>query len=71
MMKHADLIRRVGRAARVAGVTWTKLRAGGVHDVWECGGLRVSIPRHRELNELTAEGIMRTLEEKLGADWWR
>lgn len=70
-MKRADLIRRVGRAARVAGVTWMKLRPGRAHDVWDCGGLRVSIPRHRELNELTANGIMRTLEEKLGDDWWR
>lgn len=43
----------------------------GAHDVWECGGLRVSIPRHREINELTSLGIMRALEQKLGEDWWR
>lgn len=31
----------------------------------------ISIPRHRELNELTARAILTVLEEKLGEDWWR
>jgi mRNA interferase HicA len=70
-MKRADLIRRIGRTARAVGVSWRRLRATGAHEVWECGELRVSIPRHREINELTAEGIMTTLEDRLGEDWWR
>jgi hypothetical protein len=31
----------------------------------------ISIPRHRELNELTARAIIAALEVKLGKDWWR
>jgi mRNA interferase HicA len=70
-MKRADLVRRIGQAARDAGASWTMLRSTGAHDVWACDGLRVSIPRHREINEMTAIAIMRTLAEKLGDDWWR
>lgn len=70
-MNRADLIRRVGRAARRHEISWNRLRSTGAHEIWECGGLRVSIPRHREINELTAQAIMRVLEEQLGEDWWR
>lgn len=70
-MKRADLIRRIGRAARDTGFSWTNIRSAGAHDIWECDGFRISIPRHREINEWTAQGILRMLEEKLGEDWWR
>lgn len=48
-----------------------QLRSGGAHDIWECDAFQVSIPRHREINEWTAEAIMRALEGKLGEGWWR
>ncbi len=70
-MKRADLVRRIGWAARGHDVSWSRLRSTGAHEVWDCDGLRVSIPRHRDINELTAQAIMRSLEEKLGEDWWR
>jgi len=38
---------------------------------WQVGGVLVSVPRHRDINEWTAEGIMRDLEPMLGKDWWR
>ncbi len=53
------------------GIRWAQLRSTGAHDVWECDGVRVSIPRHREINEQTAQAIMRILEGKLGENWWR
>jgi hypothetical protein len=31
----------------------------------------VTIPRHREINELTALGIFKSLEPELGENWWR
>lgn len=70
-MKRTDLVRRVSRAARDTGVSWSLVRSGGSHDIWECDETKVSIPRHREVNELTARAIMRKLEEKLGEEWWR
>jgi hypothetical protein len=33
--------------------------------------MRIPIPRHREINDYTAQGIMRDLEIKLGKEWWR
>jgi hypothetical protein len=36
-----------------------------------CDGMRIAIPRHREINEHTAQAIFRDLEAKLGKDWWR
>jgi hypothetical protein len=71
MVKRTDLIRRVGRAARKAGLSWTLARTTGPHDIWDCDGRRVSIPRHREILEHTALAIFRDLEEKLGEGWWR
>ena len=47
------------------------LRGSGDHEIWSLDGMRVSIPRHNEINERTGQGINRTLEEKLGKDWWR
>jgi hypothetical protein len=32
--------------------------------------LTIPIPRHRELNERLARGIMADLAVKLGEDWW-
>jgi len=31
----------------------------------------VTIPRHREINELTALAVERLLEAELGEGWWR
>lgn len=61
----------IGDAARGAGLPWQLLRQGADHEVWGLDGLRVVIPRHRELNERTAIGILRRLEDKLGTGWWR
>lgn len=52
-------------------LAWEKIREGGRHEIWQCGSTRISIPRHREINERTAEGICKDLEEEMGARWWR
>jgi Asp-tRNA(Asn)/Glu-tRNA(Gln) amidotransferase A subunit family amidase len=39
--------------------------------IWQCGVTKVTIPRHREINELTAGAIFRALEDELGRGWWR
>jgi hypothetical protein len=47
------------------------VREGSRHEFWQVGGVLVSVPRHRDINEWTAVGIMRDLEPMLGKDWWR
>jgi hypothetical protein len=47
------------------------VRQGGRHEVWQCGKTKITIPRHREINQLTAEAIFRDLERDLGRGWWR
>jgi hypothetical protein len=70
-VKRQHLIRKVGAAARAAGLTWWLVRQGGGHEWWRCGSTGVAIPRHREIPELTAVAILRELEIELGANWWR
>jgi hypothetical protein len=50
---------------------WTLVRQGGEHEIWSCGDRLVAIPRHREINELTATAICRALEQALGKGWWK
>jgi mRNA interferase HicA len=52
-MKRRDL----EKALRDLG--WWPLRSRGKHDVWTDGENVVAVPRHREINELTAKGILR------------
>jgi len=40
-------------------------------EVLQCGSTKVTIPRHREINEITARAILKTLEPGLGLGWWR
>ncbi len=69
-MEHRDLISRIANASKARGLAWVNVRQGTKHEIWQCGTTRVSIPRHREVNELTAEGIMQDLESELGKEWW-
>jgi mRNA interferase HicA len=60
-VKRDDLIRKINKAADSAGTTFQFVRRGGSHDVYRYGAELVIIPRHREINELTARGILRDL----------
>lgn len=71
-MERTDLIRKIQRGARAKGTTFTMLRQGGSHEVWTVtGGRSVTIPRHKAINEMTNQKIMRDLEGTLGKDWSR
>jgi mRNA interferase HicA len=39
------------------------VRQGANHELWSLGGQRLTIPRHREINERTARGIITTAQE--------
>ena len=70
-MKRVELLRRIARAARGRDMAWELEREGASHELWSLDGELVTIPRHREIDERTARGILRALELKLGKDWWR
>jgi mRNA interferase HicA len=70
-LKRRHLISRVHDRAKSLGKAWESERRGSRHDLFRCGGTVVTIPRHREINEMTALGIMKTLEAELGEAWWR
>jgi mRNA interferase HicA len=69
-VKREKLMGMIAAASRTAGVTLVLVRQGN-HEVWRCGEKIFPVPRHREINEHTAQGIMRSLEPWLGKGWWR
>lgn len=71
-MKHRGLIRKIRQQAAERDVAWQKApREGRNHEIWRCGTVEVSIPRHREINEITAQAICKQPESELGKGWWR
>lgn len=71
-MKRTALLKRIAQAAGDKGIEWTFVRAGGQHDVYRLGAsVQVSIPRHREINEITAAAILKTAGKELGEEWWQ
>ena len=70
-MKRTVLLRTIARAANRAGVEWRLVRDRGDHEVWSLDGVLVVVPRHREVNEMTALHILVDLEGLLGPRWWR
>jgi predicted RNase H-like HicB family nuclease len=65
-VKRSELIRWIRTAARSADLTWEVVREGSAHEVWRLAGRQITIPRHREINEVTATAIMRDLETRVG-----
>ena len=70
-MKREALMQRIRTAAAAENVSCLLVRQGSRHEFWDVGSIRLSIPRHRDINEWTAEAIMRDLESVLGKGWWR
>ncbi len=44
---------------RLRAIGWRFVRHGGSHDVWTDGRNETAVPRHREIREGTARGILR------------
>jgi hypothetical protein len=70
-MKRRELLKAIAAAARNADLSWALLRQGANHEVYSLDGLVIPIPRHTEINELTAESIFKECEPKLGRRWWK
>lgn len=45
---------------------WWKYAEGANHEKWTNGALKTTVPRHREINELTAKGIIKLAKENVG-----
>ena len=65
-MKKQALIRRLRGIAKDRGVALRLLRQGR-HEVWQFGEERLVIPRHSEIDEHTARGILRQAQESSGS----
>jgi mRNA interferase HicA len=70
-VKRTILLRTIARAANRTGAEWRLVRDRGDHEVWSLDGVRVVVPRHREVNEMTALRIFLDLDCRLGSRWWR
>jgi len=70
-MKRRILLQLIAKGAREQGVEWRLVRQGADHEIWRCESVAVHVPRHRDLNQVTAERTLRDLERALGKDWWR
>jgi len=70
-MKRRDLLRSIATRASARGIPWRLLRQGADHEIWRCGAVSVTVPRHRQVDGNTSRQIMRWLESELGKDWWR
>ena len=63
-MKSKELERKLNKLAKEHGETsiWTE---GGNHSKVSIQGIETTVPRHSEVNELTARGIIRYFERNL------
>jgi hypothetical protein len=64
-VKRRELLTQMARIARSHGIDFDKDRPvhGGNHDKFVVGGRSVEVPRHNEIAEYTARGILRTFEQ--------
>ena len=69
--KPRDIVKRIAAEAKRQGLNFALDREGANHTIYSLDGIIIPIPRHREVNERTAEGIYRECQEKLGKGWWR
>lgn len=58
-MKRRDILNALRNMAREAGVDFSLARNGAKHDVYRLGELAITVPRHAEVNEMTAKGILK------------
>jgi hypothetical protein len=67
-MKRRDLVRQLGAIAKAKGWTLTIARDSGPHTIYAIGPQRIPVPRHIEINDHTARGIIAAAEQAPEAD---
>ena len=58
-MKRRDLLIQLAFIAETRGVPITRIRGRGGHDVYRVGDVQLTIPRHNEISEHTAQSILK------------
>jgi hypothetical protein len=71
MTKRRDIIKIIATAAAAQGVTFTVIREGARHTVYDLDGIKIPIARHNEIGDRMAEVIYKEAAPKLGKDWWK
>lgn len=62
-MKRKALDKALREGAKQKGLELKFVREGANHEIWKMGSYQFSIPRHSDINELTAKGILDGTEE--------
>ncbi|MDD7541768.1 MAG: hypothetical protein SPK50_05750 [Mobiluncus porci] len=62
-MRRNDLLKRLRKIASEKGLTF-ELVEGGNHTKVRIGGRTLIVPRHTEINEMTARGILKDAEKE-------
>ena len=71
-MKRTALLKQIAGAAKRTGLDWSQVSSKGNHEKWRLGAsVQVAIPRHTEINEITARAILKSTEKELGEGWWK
>ncbi|MBI5464609.1 MAG: type II toxin-antitoxin system HicA family toxin [Ignavibacteriales bacterium] len=56
-MKRKELLVQIAQSG------WWFLRQGGNHEMWTNGEHCVPVPRHKEISEFTARGILKKVKQ--------
>jgi hypothetical protein len=70
LVKRSEVLRRVRRAARDAGVSCEIVELTN-HTGVIVGGLRSTLGRHTEIDDVTARRFFDQFAQVLGKGWWR
>ncbi len=70
-MRRRELLDRIREAAEARDLDLDQVREGKKHTIFRVRSVQFSVPRHTEINHITAEGIFKDLQVVLGERWWR
>ena len=59
-MKRKELMKRIASIAKEEGAR-LEITEGGNHSIVRVGDRRTTVPRHREINEITAMNILKQI----------
>ncbi len=56
---YSVIMKRKDVEQKLRKLGWWSDRHGGSHDIWTNGMMTTQVPRHKEINELTAKSILK------------
>jgi hypothetical protein len=71
MPKRTEIIQKITKAAKAAGMSFEIIREGANHTIYGLDGLMVAVGRHNEFGQRYAEMIYKQCEPKPGKGWWK